>query len=212
MFKELQLVPGPAIVQVYLFDDQPKYKAFMNASYPGLPNRRAFFIAYQSIGVNDLRVYTYWGDRILQDLRHELTHALLNSVLKTVPLWLDEGLAEYFELPPDCHGLNADYVRKLRGGTLPFKADLARLEGLKEVSQMNGPEYHEAWAWVYFMLRGGRPELKKVLLDYLHELRNTPNPPLLRPLLAKVLPAPDAELVKYLNQIDLSRLPATPPK
>ena len=50
-------------------------------------------------GEEDLLVYTYWGDRIQQDLRHELTHALLHSVLKDVPLWLDEGLAEYFEMP-----------------------------------------------------------------------------------------------------------------
>ena len=51
-------------------------------------------------------VYTYWGNRIQQDLRHELTHAILHSVLKDVPLWLDEGLAEYFEVPHGWKGVN----------------------------------------------------------------------------------------------------------
>ena len=32
------------------------------------------------------------------DLRHECTHALLHAVLPAVPLWLDEGLAKYFEV------------------------------------------------------------------------------------------------------------------
>ena len=41
------------------------------------------------------------GDHLRTDLRHELTHALLHGVLKDVPLWLDEGLAGFFELPPD---------------------------------------------------------------------------------------------------------------
>ena len=33
------------------------------------------------------------------DLRHETTHAVLHGLLPMVPLWLDEGLAEYFEAP-----------------------------------------------------------------------------------------------------------------
>ena len=73
---------------------------FMVSKYPKLPSRRAFFVA-QTRGVGrseDLLIYTYWGERVQQDLRHELTHALLHSVLKDVPLWLDEGLAEYYEL------------------------------------------------------------------------------------------------------------------
>ena len=88
-------------MQVYLFEDRDAYERFMQSRYPNLPRRRAFFVA-QPRGVgggDDLLVYTFWGERIRQDLRHELTHALLHSVLKDVPLWLDEGLAEYFELP-----------------------------------------------------------------------------------------------------------------
>ena len=210
VYKELQLPPGTAFVQVYLFEDRERYQSFMDARHPGLPHRRAFFIAQQRGlgGADDLLVYTFWGDRIQQDLRHELTHALLHSVLKEVPLWLDEGLAEYFELPADRQGLNVDHVRKLRSGKLPFKPELARLESLKDVGQMNPPEYHESWAWVHLMLRG-RPEAKKVLLDYLYQLRSTPNAPLLGPALAKVFSSPDAELARHLDRIDLTRIATT---
>ncbi len=210
VFKELLLTPGTAIVQVYLFEDRDRYQAFIDGRYPGLPKRRAFFIGEQHIGSDDLLVYTFWGERIQQDLRHELTHALLHSVLKDVPLWLDEGLAEFFELPPERQGLNPDHVRKLRSAKLPFKPDLARLETLKDVSQMNPAEYHEAWAWVHLMLRG-KPESKKVLLDYVHQLRTMPNVPPLGPALAKVLPSPEEELLKHLERIDLSRIAATAP-
>jgi hypothetical protein len=211
VYKELQLPPGTAVVQVYLFEDRDHYQAFMDARHPGLPKRRAFFIGMQRLGgADDLLVYTFWGERIQQDLRHELTHALLHSVLKEVPLWLDEGLAEYFELPPEHQGINGDYVRKLRSQRLPFKPDLTRLEALKDVGQMNPAEYHEAWAWTHLMLRG-RPESKKVLLDYLHQLRTTPNAPPLGPILAKVLPAPEDELLRHLDRIDLTRVATATP-
>jgi hypothetical protein len=45
-------------------------------------------------------VFAYRGEDFETDLRHECTHALLNAALPVVPLWLDEGLAEYFEVLP----------------------------------------------------------------------------------------------------------------
>src|SRR5579872_6069545 len=140
VYKELQLPPGTAVVQVYVFEDRDRYQAFMDARHPGLPKRRAFFIGMQRLGgADDLLVYTFWGDRIQQDLRHELTHALLHSVLKEVPLWLDEGLAEYFELPPERRGVNAAHVEQIRQELAAGrKPDLDRLEKLtdRDVNKM----------------------------------------------------------------------------
>ncbi len=121
----------------------------------------------------ELLVFTYWGngDRIQQDLRHELTHALLNSALRSVPLWLDEGLAEYFEIPPSKGGFSPEHIKQLRHGPNgPLHADLNRLEQLKDVNEMTPAEYREAWAWVHFMLHGN-DESRKVLVSYLKELR-----------------------------------------
>jgi hypothetical protein len=192
VYKELQLPTGTASVLVYLFEDRERYDRFMQARYPDLPRRSAFFVAQSRTvgGSEDLLVYTFWGDRVQQNLRHELTHALLHSVLRDVPLWLDEGLAEYFELPPENCGVNAAHVEKiLHGSGVPFKPDLARLEGLSKVGQMNHAEYREAWAWTHLMLRG-RPEARAVLLTYLQQLRTNPNPGPLGPRLAAALPGP----------------------
>ena len=199
--KELELPSPQTLVEVYVFEDRKRYERFMHAEDPSLPNRRAFFVAKPHAvgGAKDLLVYTYWGDRILVDLRHELTHALLHSVLKGVPLWLDEGLAEYFEQPAENKGGNAHHLAQIeRGG--PFKTDLARLEKLSEVQQMTQAEYREAWAWVHLMLRG-RPEAKKVLLDYLQQLRTNANPGPLQPRLAAIFPSPEEALLKHLAKL-----------
>jgi len=205
VYHELQLTPGRSAVQVYLFESKERYDDFMHAVYPNLPPRRAFFIQQQRVmgGADDLLVYTRWGDRIQQDLRHELTHALLHSVMRDVPLWLDEGLAEYFELPPDRHGVNSSHVETLRRDLgLSFQADIDRLEKLKDVNEMKGPEYREAWLWVHLMLHS-RPEAKTVLLTYLQELRANRNPGLLEPRLAAVFPALAETFKTHLEQIEL---------
>jgi Protein of unknown function (DUF1570) len=157
VYKELHLPLGTAVVKVYLFESEERYDRFMRAKYPDLPHRRAFFMVLPTaLGGESLVVYAVWGEQIQRDLRHELTHALLNSVLKNIPIWLDEGLAEYFEVPAERQGVNASHLEMLRhppDGPLTF--DLARLEaiGSSEVDKMNRPEYREAWAWVHLMLR-----------------------------------------------------------
>ena len=207
--KELHIPAGTTPIQVYLFEDKPHFDKFMQATPYDLPaDRRAFFIAWpRTLGQpDDLVVYTYWAknERIQQDLRHELTHALLHSVLRQVPMWLDEGIAEYFELPSDVKGVNASHVeffrRAIQAGS--FKPDMARLESLTQVKQMNSPEYREAWAWVHFMLHS-TPEAKKVLRNYLAQLKTNPNPGALAPRLAEVFPSPQEALRKHLLELEV---------
>lgn len=208
VFRELRLPPTNAVVQVFLFDTQDRYERYMfapkNGRYRHLPNRRAYFIAEPRLGGigDDLKVFTWMGDHLRTDLRHELTHALLHGVLKDVPLWLDEGLAGYFELPPANDGVNPQHLDVLRRG--PFQPDLARLEKLKEVAEMQKPEYREAWAWVHFMLRGD-PAARKVLHDYLQELRTNSNPGSLLSKLQDVIPEPDRALTEHLASIEFPR-------
>jgi hypothetical protein len=202
ILRELRLPPPPpsALINVYLFEDRERYEQFMRAHYPKLPRRRAFFVA-QPRGVgsgDDLLVYTFWGEHVRQDLRHELTHALLHGILKDVPLWLDEGLAEYFEIPLEARGVNPQHVQIIqRDG---FKPDMARLEQLNEVEQMTPAEYREAWAWVHFMLRGN-PDARKVLLAYLQQLRTTSSPGPLQPKLKAKVPDVNEALLGYLGRL-----------
>jgi hypothetical protein len=225
--RELRLTTSNAIIQVYLFQDSRRYDDFMKKTYPDLPARRAFFVAQpRALGREDLNVYTYWGERVAQDLRHELTHALLHSVLKDVPLWLDEGLAEFFEVPRGQESspkplasllnkflgkeserndfVNYQHLEKLVRDPNRSKPDLSRLEKLDQVRQMTLIDYREAWAWVYLMLRS-TPEAKKVLVDYLQELRTNPQPGPLRPRLARVFFSPEDQLERRLAELDRCR-------
>ena len=200
---ELKLPPGNSVIQVFLFETQESYEAYMTVRYPKLPLRRAYFIAEPRAATgDDLLVYTWMGDHLRTDLRHELTHAVLHSVLKSVPLWLDEGLAGFFELPVANRGLNESHLEILQKGA--FQPDLARLEKLGKVSQMEKPEYRESWAWVHFLLRGS-PAAKDGLLAYLVELQTNPNPGPLAAKIKETFPEPEAALVDHLSTLSLSK-------
>jgi hypothetical protein len=206
VYRTLQLPPGDATVQVFLFENRPRYDQFMQAHYPKLPQRRAFFVAIQRTmgGDEDLYVFTFWNERIRQDLRHELTHALLHSVIKNVPLWLDEGLAEYFEVPAEMRTVNAEHVANLVRELADRPPDLARLEAIRDVDSMGRPEYREAWAWVHLMLHT-RPVAKKVLLTYLQELRRQRSPGALSTRLVAVFPNLEQALREHVAQMDASK-------
>lgn len=206
---ELQLPPGDTLVQVFLFETQEKYDAFLKARYPKFPNRRAYFVAEpRTGGGDDLLVFTWMSENLRTDLRHELTHATLHGVLKGVPLWLDEGLAGYFELPPQHHGVNVAHLEVLRRG--PFQPDLARLEKFGQVSQMEKPEYREAWAWVHLMLRGDAPA-RAALLDYVQQLRSTATPGPLLPKLREAYPDPNEALANHLTKTDFPTIAHSQP-
>jgi hypothetical protein len=178
----LQLdLDGPPVV-VYLFADEKKYYDYLKSSYPELPPRRAYFIGTS----RELAVYTYWGERIQEDLRHEFTHGLLHADLRIVPLWLDEGIAEYFEVVARRPGtVNANSVQQLSKALQNgWRPDLERLETLEEVSEMKQADYQESWAWVHFMLHSS-PVTKETLLTYLQDLRIDANPGQLSERLAK---------------------------
>lgn len=211
--KELHLAPGTGVVHVYVFNDRPRYDQYMQAHFKNLPARRAFFMARSDERRGDeLVVYTYWGDRIKEDLRHELTHALLHSTIKTVPMWLDEGLAEYFEVPPEWQGLNYRHLAALRSQPgIPWTPDLARLEKLTLVKEMSPADYRESWAWVHLMLRS-TPQAKTALVRYLHQLRSNKDAGSLKPLLVAAYPDPEAALREHIGKLEKSTqsLPPVP--
>ena len=60
-----------------------------------------------------LAVYAQWGDRMAEDLRHEVTHGYLHSVVPDVPQWLDEGIAKFYEVPRGQRGLNCPLFDRL---------------------------------------------------------------------------------------------------
>jgi hypothetical protein len=171
---------GQDPVEIYVLSDRNAYAHFLKFYYPELPPRRAFFLAQGERRV----IYTYLSDRLEEDLRHESAHALIRGCYGDLPLWLDEGLAEYFETRTDVVDIRDEHISKLpedlKNGWVP---DLPRLESLTDIHQMTPRDYREAWAWVHLMLED-RQVGKNLLLDYLEKNRSGQHPRALSQMLA----------------------------
>jgi hypothetical protein len=155
-------------VHLYLFESAERYDAFVARQFPSFPARRAFFVETDT----SLSVYAAWQDRIAEDLRHETTHGYVHAVVPTVPLWLDEGIAEYFERPRSDKGLHRDHVAHLAGRLVEgtWLPNIDKLEALHSPGEMSQDHYAEAWCWVHWMLHT-TPERREILQDYLADLR-----------------------------------------
>ena len=195
-------------MQIYVLDNREDFDHFLKFHYPELPHRRAFFLAKG----DERLVYTYASPRLEEDLRHEATHALLRGAFGDLPLWLDEGLAEYFEddlSHPEALRARLDAIAA--DGGRPWKPDLERLESLDDINQMNQRDYREAWAWVHLLLKGPEPG-RAILLTYLGETdRVDPRTPLLPRLAAAKID--ESGLLRHLDDLRSTAVAsATPPR
>jgi len=195
----LGLPAGSEVIEVHLFADGERYAQFLKRHFPTVPSRRAFFLETDS----RLLVYAHWSDyHMAEDLRHEVAHGYLHAVVPSIPLWLDEGLAEYFEVPAALNGLNSPHLALLsdmmeHDGWQP---DLGRLERLRDATQMDQRDYAEAWAWVYAMLHSD-PEQREVLTGYLAELYKEGVAEPISRRLASHSKEPEQSLANYLADL-----------
>jgi hypothetical protein len=178
---------GSEPIHVFLFGEEAAYRAHVGREFPNFPERRAIFVE------TDVRlcVYAHWSDRVADDLRHEVSHGYLHSTVPNLPLWLDEGLAEYFEVGRGRQGVNQTHVELLRaqheGGT--WRPNLQRLEQLVDAGTMTQLDYAEAWLWVHMLLDwhpSGDPQ--EPIATYLAALRAGTPPTALSATLAQRLP------------------------
>ncbi|WP_145089837.1 DUF1570 domain-containing protein [Rosistilla carotiformis] len=165
--KTLQIEIYPEPIHLILFEHQANYQGYMQRYFPTVPFRRALFIKRRGPGM----VFAYKSDQMYVDLRHETSHALLNASLPYVPLWLDEGLAEYFESPPTGnarqHTHQATTRRKAFWRQVPT---IESLEAVGDLTAMGATEYQEAWSWVHFLLHES-DQSRGVLIRFLQELQ-----------------------------------------
>ena len=186
-------------VVVYVFSNEDAYRRYLDSIHPDLPPRRAYFVGTKK----ELAVYTYWGDRIQEDLRHEFTHGILHASLSHVPLWLDEGLAEYFEVPGPAPGvMNGDYPYQLAAAIANgWKPDIERLEQLEEFTAMRRIDYQESWAWVHYLMHAS-PDTRQTLLEYLADLEDSTHPTPLAERVAAVQPAFPSRFLGYVASLN----------
>ncbi len=199
MLAKLNLPPSDEPIHVYLFDTEQDFGRFMARQHPDFPTRRAFFIE------NDTRlaVYAHWGDRVAEDLRHEVAHGYLHSIVRSIPLWLDEGLAEYFEVPRGARGFNMPHVQLLMEKVLRqgWRPNLERLEQLRTPAEMTQDDYAEAWAWSHWLLET-EPARRELLCGYLRALRDSGSAePLASALRRSGGGVPEQQLVEHLYRL-----------
>ena len=165
--------PPREYIHLFLFKEKSTYQTYLQRHFPRVPQRRALFIKARGPGM----VFAYDGIDFETDVRHECTHALLHAWLPgDVPLWLDEGLAEYFEV---ARGQRAsqnphhELVRVAIESHQPPRLDA--LEQLTNLEDMGREEYRNSWAWVHFLLHGP-PVVREELLGFLRALSAQDDP------------------------------------
>lgn len=191
----LALPPPAEPVELYLLADKRSYHAFLTARFPGIPYRRALFVKDHGPG----RVIAYRQREFATDLRHEGTHALLHASLDFVPLWLDEGLAEYFEVPADRRVAGHSHFKAVQWRLFTGRLlSMRQLEDVQNLDGMGKAEYRSAWAWVHFMLHGPAAA-RAVLRNYVRDIESGRVPGRLSERLGRAVPGADRALGQHFN-------------
>lgn len=186
-------------VQLNIFSGRWSYSRYVSARVPEGADRPALYVQGPDLG--HVFVYRRWGFET--DVRHECTHAVLHNSLPYVPLWLDEGFAEYFEVPSEDRPSDHPHLGSLKRALFfGWRPQLQRLEGLREMSEMGSREYQESWAWVHFMLHGPA-EVQTALVDYVDTIqRGEFAGPLSERLPTLNGRSPESQLIEHLRHWD----------
>ena len=169
-------VPAPKEkIELCLFKDETSYIRFLKDVFPKAPlDRRALYV--KETGKPGVLLVQRTKDFEI-DLRHEMTHAIIHASIANVPIWLDEGLAKYFEPIPSERSSKNPYLRWIRWnvkfGAVP---SLTRLEKLEQIGEMGSREYRDSWSWVHFLIHHS-PKSHRLLAGYLQLLASLPEQP-----------------------------------
>ena len=194
--RTLAVPPAQQPIDVFLLDNEREHRELLQQLYPRVPYRRALYVQRSGRG----SVYAYRHAEVAVDLRHECTHALLHANLAMVPLWLDEGLAEYFEMPAAERAFQHPHFSKLRWNLrFGMVRSMESLESCHELSEMGGTEYRFAWAWVHFMLHGPLPA-HRALVHFLGDIRRGNPPGQLSEHMGRALSQPQQQMVQHFKQ------------
>lgn len=182
-------------IHLFLFQKKSTYYGYVKQYFPDVPSRKALFIKGRGPGM----VFAHLGDDFEVDLRHECTHALLNASLPMVPLWLDEGLAEYYEVPADQRVSGNPHRWVIQWSVrLSQVPRLEALERVRDLPEMGRMRYRQAWAWVHFML-AGPPEAREELRRFLADIQSLTPPGQLSQRLRERLPDLEGAFAKHFT-------------
>ena len=191
----LRVNQKPIVINV--FQSRRSYQEFIARVAPDGKDRRALFIQSETHG----SVYAYLHAEVMTDLRHETTHAILHSSLPFVPLWLDEGLAEYFEVARENRISGNPHLSRTKLDArliLTWRPNLTKLEAVRDQSAMTARNYRESWAWVHFLLHG--PDAAhSTLTQYLGRVAAHDPPGPVSAQLHRIWASPERQLTSHIK-------------
>jgi hypothetical protein len=120
-------------------------------------------------------------------LQHEGFHQFAHRVIGgSMPIWLNEGLAEYFSeglwtgdgfvtgvVPPQRLRRVRAMVRTKR--LLPF-ADMVKIDREAWTADVRVRNYDQAWSMVHFLVHGGSGRYRKALLGFIRDVSRSRPP------------------------------------
>jgi tetratricopeptide (TPR) repeat protein len=182
--KAAMSTPIPTTVVLFKSDEsfrqfKPRYQGKIKENVGGyfLPGAHGNYIA---LALNQQGVNPY------EVIFHEYEHFVLNNSLVRLPVWLDEGLAEFYStfetdgalkvtlgIPVELH------ILELRTQLmLPFKTLLSvdRKSPQYNESSKAGMFYAESWALVHYLMNGNAQKRQPQLVNFINFLNSgTPN-------------------------------------
>ena len=193
-------------IHVVLFASSKEYSRYIKNYFPMVPERRALFIQHRGTSM----LFAHWHADVRTDIRHEVVHGLLNDRSSPLPLWLDEGLAEYFEVAEASRMLgNPHLARVIEGLNRDYVPSLSALEQLESIEQLGTNQYSDSWAWVQFLLHR-KPTTRQHLVQQLamHRRKEVTLP--LSRIVAIELPNWRLEFAEHFRSLAKNSLPNNP--
>ncbi|MFL6261899.1 MAG: tetratricopeptide repeat protein [Thermoanaerobaculia bacterium] len=173
-----QLSPGlalssPTPTYIFVFRDAPSFQPYQR-TYNGKPlDSGGYFLGRQLANYVAINGDQHGDEKVI--IYHEYLHYLMNNNLAALPLWMNEGLAEYystFQAAKDEARIGLpvpEHVFWLRQHTfIPFATLFAVTEKSPEYNETDrrGGFYAESWALVHYLI-SGNPERRRQASEYL---------------------------------------------
>jgi hypothetical protein len=196
---------SPAIVRavnVLIFADRQQYFSHLEKTLPTAPRRNSLFIVRSGRPT----ILAVQGETLLQDLTHEAVHSLNHLTFRntSMPLWMDEGLAEWAEDSVEQQSrVHGKALRQLLGEQrilLPEPISLAALEKIKSTTRADAVDYAASWAWCRFLL-SGKEGCRGVWNRYLQDIRGGQQAGRLSHRLALSVPDYEQRFLRFLTSI-----------
>jgi tetratricopeptide (TPR) repeat protein len=207
-----QLTPGlalnsPSPTYIFVFKNADAFRPYQRRTYAGKPlDSSGYFLGRTFANYVAIDADQHGNERAI--IYHEYLHYVLRNNYASLPLWLHEGLAEYystFEVGKDAARIGlpvADHVLWLRKNPLiPLSSVFTTNEHSEDYNEASrrGGFYAESWALVHYLISGS-PERRLQATESLRLAQaGTPPDQIFRQAFGTDTAALERELARYVQ-------------